>query len=191
MRIVGLDLGIRKNKAALCIMRTDGKIKSVLLEGIDNALPYWERYRQIIKKVLEHLEPKDVVFVEDYAHQANSASDARLKEIGGLVRYASWRKTGIYPLAVNIQTLKSWAGARQKNQILVQIYEKWGRKFDDDNKADSFLAADFGCHLLTTGYRRLTKHDVSLLESYWKRLSYDQKSALESKGIFANVCKNS
>jgi Holliday junction resolvasome RuvABC endonuclease subunit len=187
MRVVGIDVG--SNITGVCFMFPSGKHKVKVIDLSKSKLPYWERYKKIIEQLKEWLIKDDIVLIEDYAHSAKSASSSRLIEIGGMVRFVAWQRTGLYPLEVNIGTLKSWARAKKKNQVLKQVLLRWKKNFNDDNEADAFVVADFGIHFLSPGYRTMTQHDKTQLKNFRKRLHAEQMRFLIKRGYFDNVDK--
>ena len=86
--------------------------------------------------------------IEGYAYGSQMAN--MLGELGGTVKLslvkarAYMAENACYPYIVSPSMLKKYAtgkGNVQKNQMLLQVYKKWGVEFKDDNAADSFALA--------------------------------------------------
>lgn len=50
----------------------------------------------------------------------------------------------LHYLPVNAAQVKKWLGAREKNEILLQVFKRYGREFQNDNAADAFTIAMIG-----------------------------------------------
>lgn len=63
-------------------------------------------------------------------------------ELFGLVRMCLYDQGPMFPLQVSPMMLKKYVTGKgtgvQKNQMLLQVYKKWGVEFNDDNGADSY-----------------------------------------------------
>lgn len=116
--------------------------------------PYFgiERLVDIREWLIDHLNylAEHDLTVEDIAMEGTVlASQAALVlgELSATVRLAiydtfdDYRK---YPLKVPPMTLKKYAsgkGNAKKQEMLLQIYKRWGVEFNDDNAADSYALA--------------------------------------------------
>jgi Holliday junction resolvasome RuvABC endonuclease subunit len=47
-------------------------------------------------------------------------------------------------LPVNVSHVKKWLGAKQKNEVLLQVFKRYGKEFTNDNAADAFVIAMIG-----------------------------------------------
>jgi len=90
----------------------------------------------------------ETVAIEGYAFGSQMANMAG--ELGGMIRLALFDKyrfqtdEAAFPLVVPPTSLKKYVtnkGRVDKNQILLQVYKKWGVEFTDDNAADSYSLA--------------------------------------------------
>jgi Holliday junction resolvasome RuvABC endonuclease subunit len=50
----------------------------------------------------------------------------------------------LHYLPVNVAHVKKWLGAKQKNEVLLQVYKRYKREFRDDNEADAFTLGMIG-----------------------------------------------
>lgn len=85
------------------------------------------------------------VAMEGYAY-GREFGVAQSGELGGAVKLALYRMKDIgkgqHPMIVAPTTLKKYVTGKgtgvQKNQMLLNVYKKWGVEFTDDNAADSY-----------------------------------------------------
>lgn len=82
-------------------------------------------------------------------------------ELVAIVKAVCWKyldEPGKYPLQVPPLTLKKYTTGKgqgvQKNQMLLQVYKKWGVEFDDDNAADSYALARLISGIADTSYEK-------------------------------------
>lgn len=72
-----------------------------------------------------------------------SQSALVLGELSATVKLFLWHKT-ILPLQIPPMTLKKYAtgkGTAKKQEMLLQMYKRWGVEFNDDNAADAYALA--------------------------------------------------
>lgn len=72
-----------------------------------------------------------------------SQSALVLGELSATVKLTLWEKS-ILPLQIPPMTLKKYAtgkGTAKKQEMLLQIYKRWGVEFNDDNAADAYSLA--------------------------------------------------
>lgn len=100
-----------------------------------------------LKDTLERVTaccPVQDVAMEGYAYGSIMAN--KLGELGGVVKLTLHGTpdlgNGKNPMIVPPTSLKKYVTGRgngiQKNQMLLQVYKKWGVEFPDDNAADSY-----------------------------------------------------
>lgn len=104
--------------------------------------------RQWLKDHLSYIDEKSYIF--DIAMEGTVlASQAALVlgELSATVRitiYDYFEDERKFPLKVPPMTLKKFAagkGNAKKQEMLLQIYKRWGIEFNDDNAADSYALA--------------------------------------------------
>lgn len=103
---------------------------------------------------------KDIA-MEGYAY-GREFGVAQSGELGGAVKLALFRMKGldsnIFPLIVAPSSLKKYITGKgagvQKNQILLNVYKKWGIEFNDDNAADSYGLAHLVAGLCVHMYEK-------------------------------------
>lgn len=184
--IVGIDLKLtgdgKKNGTGLTIMNFYGKSKTLLLEGPSGDLQMCERQRIIAENVTARVLRDSIVVIEDYAYAAKSSSDTKLKELGGIVKFAIWRKTGLYPITLAPKQLQKWAtgkGSGKKNVVLKWVFKRFDKDFECDDEADSYVCADFGLHLIGMGRDVLTKYEEEVIKAVTSGLHADQRKLLK------------
>jgi Holliday junction resolvasome RuvABC endonuclease subunit len=72
-----------------------------------------------------------------------SQSALVLGELSATVKLMLWQKD-ILPLQIPPMTLKKYAtgkGTAKKQEMLLQMYKRWGVEFNDDNAADAYALA--------------------------------------------------
>lgn len=105
--------------------------------------------RQWLVDHLEYLKEHDLEVADLAMEGTVLASQAALVlgELSATVRlaiYDLYEDHRRYPLKVPPMTLKKYAsgkGNAKKQEMLLQIYKRWGVEFNDDNAADSYALA--------------------------------------------------
>lgn len=120
------------------------------LKGTDR-LKDIQRY---LREIIAGYEVQDVA-MEGYAYGVQMAHMAG--ELGGMVKL-TLLEYGIYPLIVAPSMLKKYVTGKgtgvQKNQMLLNIYKKWGIEFTDDNAADAYALAKLASGGAETAYEK-------------------------------------
>lgn len=116
-----------------------------------------DRLRDIqdyLKAVIDAYAIEDVA-MEGYAYGVQMAHMAG--ELGGMVKLTLLDR-GLYPLIVAPSMLKKYVTGKgtgvQKNQMLLNIYKKWGIEFTDDNAADAYALARLASGASETAYEK-------------------------------------
>ena len=116
--------------------------------------------RQWIHNKLQFLKDNDHA-VYDAAMERGvlaSPSSLPLGELAGLVKLVFWDylpegSTPRTPLQVAPMSIKKFAsgkGTAKKQEMLMQIYKRWGIEFNDDNAADAYALARIASGYYTT-----------------------------------------
>lgn len=114
-----------------------------------------QRLADIRRWFREKLDTVQDNYVQDVAMEGMvlaSPSALKLGELSGLVKLTLWEYFMDYdhqdhlrtPLQVPPLTLKKYAagkGTAKKQEMLMQIFKRWGIEFNDDNAADSYALA--------------------------------------------------
>jgi crossover junction endodeoxyribonuclease RuvC len=113
----------------------------------------WERYEKIMKRVLGVVGKNDLVFCEDYAYSIGAGKSrlVTLGELGGMLRFVLWKRTGHWPFAISPTSLKKFAtghGRGKKSDIRVALFKKTQLDFANDNIADAYVLAQIGLNLI-------------------------------------------
>lgn len=101
-----------------------------------------------------------IVAMEGYAFGSQMANMAG--ELGAIVKIFCWSSFkgwhGQYPYIIPPTVLKKYVTGRgnkvNKNEILLQVYKKWGVEFSDDNAADSYALAHLASGRASLAYER-------------------------------------
>jgi len=131
----------------------------------------------LISGVLGFVEKSSLVFIEDYAFRSKSKQSAlaTMGEIGGLLRYTVWRKTGIWPLVVGIGQWKKWLTGVGKGRIedfKLQLYKRRGLEFSTVDEGVAYLICEIG-HALTFGSKSATRYQEDILKTIRRKLKKD------------------
>jgi crossover junction endodeoxyribonuclease RuvC len=161
----GLDLTDRSKKYigldqsytgfAITVINEDGKYKTFVYKsaghGVERLLDIYHFMGSEVFEVASNVVDSAM---EGYAYNSTMAHMAG--ELGGLVkielRHWFYDSEAKYPFIVAPAMLKKYITGKgtgvQKNQILLNVYKKWGIEFNDDNAADSYglarIAAGMG-----------------------------------------------
>lgn len=150
MLLHGIDLSL--NSAGLCtIDLPTGKVSTkAITSGHAPLLPYSQRYDMVVRDLLREIAPSDVVFIEDYSYGSMQALTL-LAELGGIVRYCLWKRTGYWPFAVGVGSVKKFAtgkGGGKKEDVKLGVYKKWKLEFGTNDECDAFVISQLGLALL-------------------------------------------
>lgn len=120
----------KKIKTGSVIPKTYGFSKAI---RIDRALT----------KLLDGRKP--LVALEGYAHNARFGRE-KAGELGGLIRRVLYyRKRPLVIIAPN--TVKSWIKAGKKENIMLEILDKYGVKITNQDAADAFVMQEIGWNM--------------------------------------------
>jgi Holliday junction resolvasome RuvABC endonuclease subunit len=142
---------------------------------IDRLVWIQEKLTEILEGVHNFNAPKSItVAMEGYAFGTTMAH--MLGELGAIVKLVCYNELdgydGKYPYIIPPTTLKKYITGKgtgvQKNQILLNVYKKWGVEFNDDNAADSYALA-----MLAAGKGTLA-YELEILEKI-KGLNFREK----------------
>lgn len=110
--------------------------------------------QQYLREIIAEYDIQDVA-MEGYAYGVQMAHMAG--ELGGMVKL-TLLEYGMYPLIVAPSMLKKYVTGKgtgvQKNQMLLNIYKKWGIEFTDDNAADAYALARLASGSAETAYEK-------------------------------------
>jgi crossover junction endodeoxyribonuclease RuvC len=153
MKAMGLDLS---TVAGIVVAGSDGgSTPPVCLRGLEVATSSKEhifvRAGQIVDQVLKAQKDfmPDIVVMEGYGY-ANSHTLVPLVEIGTLVRKALFDRD-INAVIVTPTCLKKFitsSGNAKKEQIMMEVYKRWGYTPKTNNVADAFGLAMYGLAFL-------------------------------------------
>ena len=115
---------------------------------VDRLVWIQEKLTEILEYYYRYNKPLSItVAMEGYAFGTTMAH--MLGELGAIVKLVCYNALdefeGKYPYIIPPTTLKKYITGKgtgvQKNQILLNVYKKWGVEFNDDNAADSYALA--------------------------------------------------
>jgi crossover junction endodeoxyribonuclease RuvC len=99
-----------------------------------------------LSDTLDYLEVEgsEILDVAIEGSVLQSPSALKLGELAAIVKLELFERERIFPLQVSPMTLKKFAagkGNAKKQEMLLQMYKRWGVEFNDDNAADSYALA--------------------------------------------------
>jgi Holliday junction resolvasome RuvABC endonuclease subunit len=142
----GVSIGIDQSYSGFAITAIDNqgnyytevmKIEGVGVERLHKARAFMLGF--VSRYIVE------AIAIEGYAFGSQMANMAG--ELGGMIRLALYDNyrfatpEAAFPLVVPPTSLKKYItgkGRVDKNQILLNVYKKWGVEFNNDNAADSY-----------------------------------------------------
>ena len=151
-----MSIGIDQSYSGFAIALVSGDAYRVTVyKGEGTGTDRLRAIKQHLITTLDGIEIADVA-MEGYAYGAQMAHMAG--ELGGVVKMTLLEEFGLYPLIVAPSMLKKYVTGKgtgvQKNQMLLNIYKKWGIEFTDDNAADAFALAKIASGASTTAYEK-------------------------------------
>ena len=152
---IGIDPSLT---ATGVVVLTDGRVaREYVLETTpeEGSLPerlHIQRER-IIKIVCSALDSAQEVVVALEAQIWMGAGGHTAQQSAALQAFyqvALWeiKWPALHYLSVNVAQVKKYVGAQHKNQVLLQVFKRWGREYKDDNVADAYVLAQIGSMFL-------------------------------------------
>lgn len=92
-----------------------------------------------------------------------SHSALALGELSAVVKLVLWFKHNEPPLQIPPMTLKKYAtgkGTSKKQEMLLQMYKRWGVEFNDDNAADAYALARLASGAAIDAIERETQEKI-------------------------------
>ena len=120
----------------------DGGLYKSPYFGIERLVDIKEWLEDTLDYIQEHGAELLDVSIEGSVLQSPAA--LKLGELAAIVKLSLYERDKIFPLQVSPMTLKKFAagkGNAKKQEMLLQMYKRWGVEFNDDNAADSYALA--------------------------------------------------
>lgn len=158
-RYIGIDQSY--SGFAITSIIADGRFYTEVYEGPGRGVDRLSAIALHLSKYCEYSEHVKNVAMEGYSYGAQMAHMAG--ELGGMVKLElkHWfynEPNAAYPLIIPPSVLKKYVTGKgtgvQKNQILLNVYKKWGVEFNDDNAADSYSLARLAAGMAETAYEK-------------------------------------
>lgn len=178
MRIIGLDMSIACSGVAIVQAHADGKldwsvkrVKSPPTEKCDAM-----RFHIICEEISDIicLRPTDIIMIEEYAYGANGQI-TRIAELGGILRYKLLIEQKFdYEQFVQVSpsALKKFVtgkGNVKKEQMMKEVFKRWGFDPEDNNEADAFALAIMGGTAAVAEVINPPKHQREAIAAVFKR----------------------
>jgi len=134
--------------------------------GIDRLMYIAETLMELFDTHIPETIKEIKTGMEGYAFGSQMANMAG--ELGAIVKWILWSRLdqyhGAYPYIIPPTVLKKYVTGKgsgiQKNQILLNVFKKWGIEFNDDNAADSYAIAHLVAGKGELAYEREIYHNV-------------------------------
>lgn len=126
-----------------------------------------ERLTAILEAVEEDYGGPGVLIVEGYGFGIKNSHSHSLGEWGGQVRLAAYHRGWLLVIA-NIATIKKFTsgkGNAEKDQMMMEILDRWQYKATDNNNADAYALMRLGLVFVArVGEREVLKKDIESLK---------------------------
>lgn len=124
--------------------------------------------------IMSTMFDNDVVFIEDYAYgvRPGASSLATLAELGGVIKFLVYRKTGREAITVASTTIKKWLSGNGKlpqDDFKIAAYKKYKREFNTKDSVVAYSLADFGVNLVYGPIRELYKYELESINNFKKK----------------------
>jgi crossover junction endodeoxyribonuclease RuvC len=154
MKIVGLDLSMCESGITVW---NNGRTESFLVKSKrpkDNSpVNELKRILKIVSDIEEYLVGKEIelVLIENLAFCArNTSALVQLSALNYMIRETCYSHD-IKFILVAPATAKKFAtgkGNAKKDQMMLEVYKRWGMSFSDNNLCDSYVLAKMGESLI-------------------------------------------
>lgn len=150
---VGIDQSL--TGFAVTLLGTDGKYKTLVYKGEGTGIVRLDNIAVWLSELLSKYKILDVA-MEAPVKMSHAAIISG--ELFGIVRLCLYNLWSIAPVQIPPTMLKKYVTGKgtgvQKNQMLLQVYKKWGVEFTDDNAADSYGIARMVAGTADTSYEK-------------------------------------
>lgn len=145
MKILGLDISTKTGVSVMSVT-SDGiqhntwELEYKNLRGLERVLKFYEWITAYLLK-----EKPELIVLEGYGY-ANAHTLVLLVEIGTAIRLAGYQ-AGIPMVNVAPSMLKKFCtggGDAKKEQILLEVFKKWGFSAKTNNEGDAYVLARIG-----------------------------------------------
>jgi hypothetical protein len=150
--IVGLDLSLRGTGFARMDL-LDGTLETWTFATKEGSGSTVKRAKEIGMKILNVMQPTDLVFLEDYAFSVKpkASSVVTLGELGGIVKLLLSQFTGLMPFTLPTSEMRKFVSGKgdlKKEMIPVWTYKRYGREMHGHDECVAAVLADMGTHIL-------------------------------------------
>ena len=172
--IVGLDLSITGSGVARwdCIENCNSNLRTVGTKPSYGLI--MERLRYSAMELINIVEKDDIVFIEDYAFGVRPGISrlASLAELGGIIKFLVYRKTGKPTIQVSSTSVKKWlsgSGRLPHSDFKLVAYKKYATEFATKDEVIAYSIVDFGLHLLFPPKRKLFEYEEQVITNFRKK----------------------
>lgn len=173
----GKYLGLDPSLTSFGVSILDSKGELVSATAVRTKLKGMPRLDLLLNYIIDiYNNNQDIVgtAMEGYSYTQNSSSASGLHELGGLLKYTIWKmkKELIIVAPTSVKKFVLGTGQAEKNKMMLGIYKKWGKEFENDDIADSFAIAKISYHYFGKA-NGLAKHEKEVIELLHKNSKED------------------
>lgn len=148
--ILAIDQSL--TSSGICLLREGGHESLSLTPENITGVPRLQWIVTKFRALLDTYTP-NVIVMEGYSFGSNQSRSHALGELGGVLRLTVNAFNRDFPTTLYVvppTSLKKFTtgkGNSKKQEVLLNIYKRWGIEFSDDNQADAFALAMFASQL--------------------------------------------
>jgi len=165
---IGLDLSLTETGWYFIApgIEEGGVLKPGKLMGVERLANLRGQLSGLIARC-NKLHPIERVVIEGYAFGAKNKREA-IGEWGGVARLclADHNLSAYTVQPTSLKQFVTGKGNSQKDEVMLQIYKRWGREFRNNNIADAFALAAVGVAMGTKGeYHAIFQQDPTAIQA--------------------------
>ena len=176
--VLGIDPAINSTGFAFRKNQASG-IKTGAIKSSTYGFSRLIKIERVFRKILDQKNFTPFVAIEGYAMNATWGREAA-GELGGVIRRLLYFKKRPL-LVISPLTLKAWVKAKKKENIMLEILDKFGVKISNSDAADAFILQDiaFRCLLLVHKAIKSKLSDPEDVRVFFKDAEYQEADGLE------------
>ena len=168
LEVLGIDPST--NSTGTAFHKKSGEIVTGVIASSTYGFSRYIKIEKVIRELLEDSFP--FVAVEGYAHNAKWGREIA-GELGGIIRRILYFKKRPLILVAPL-VIKSWVRAKGKDQIMLEILDRYGIKISNSDAADAFVIQDvvYRAVLLAKDVIKNKLKDPNEVKAYLKNEEY-------------------
>lgn len=150
-RVLGVDLSLT-GTGLVGINAYKASSNDIFAKTITTKEKGMARVDHILTEITRELTTTeyDLVCLEGYSFGSKGRAVFQAGELGGIVRHWLWSEEipWIEIPPTQVKKFATGKGNVNKDQVMMQVYKRWGFEAPDDNQADAYVLAKIGLVLL-------------------------------------------